>query len=205
MGLNSIYRTFFFILFLSVLNLTARAGENRSNLGVIENELKSALDSVLQKILPGGDEIEIVFKNISDEKIAFLKTYLVDYLENKKNIVRIDTADYKIIIEQFTVAIVYEETNAKFWGVSDELNRQIIVTLRGVIESFKDHRFYALRIDRKYNDKISLHNKQTIENSPYSFSRGKLLRRSSWKSVIEPVVVSISAVTIILLFFVLRT
>ncbi len=205
MGLNSIYRTFFFILFLSVLNLTARAGENRSNLGVIENELKSALDSVLQKILPGGDEIEIVFKNISDEKIAFLKTYLVDYLENKKNIVRIDTADYKIIIEQFTVAIVYEETNAKFWGVSDELNRQIIVTLRGVIESFKNHRFYALRIDRKYNDKISLHNKQTIENSPYSFSRGKLLRRSSWKSVIEPVVVSISAVTIILLFFVLRT
>ena len=181
------------------------AEDNLSNLNVIEKELQNALDSTLQTVIQNGDELEIVFNKISDEKGAFLKTFFIDYLTKNEVTVRIDSAALRLEIEQFDVNIVYNETSAKMWGTSDVFDRQIVIKLKGVIDDQKSNQFRSLNVDKKFTDKISSKNMKAIENSPYSFTAGRLLKKSSWTNFVEPVVVSISAATIILLFFILRT
>ncbi len=205
MKLNFIHRVFFFAALFGTAVLLFSAEEDIPNLSVIENQLQSRLDSTLQSALRQGDEIKIVFDHVSNEKKAFLKTFFTDYFAEKKVKVRIDSAAVKVIIEQFDVKIVYKETSAKVWGVSSELNRQIVVNLRGVVEDRKSDVIRALHVDKTYMDKISTENVKDIEKSPYSFTTGRLLKKSSWTNLVEPVVVSVSAAVIILLFFVLRT
>ena len=205
MILNLINRVFFFVLIFADIGLLLSAENNLSNLNIIEKELQNALDSTLQAVIQGGEELELVFNDISDEKKAFLKTFFIDYLTKKEVTVRIDSAALNLEIEQFDVKIVYNETSAKVWGISDVFDREIVIILKGVIEDQKNNKLHSLSVDKISADKISSKNIKNIENSPYSFTRGRLLKKSSWTNFVEPVVVSISAATIILLFFILRT
>jgi hypothetical protein len=178
---------------------------NLRNQFVIEQGLQTKLDSTFSSLLRSKREINIAYKNISDEKIAFLKTFFVDYFDKRGVVVRIDSALFRINVEQFDVNIVYTKSSASLWGVSEKINRKVSVILKGLVENRMDNRYIPLNINMVYADVVNVMDLDFIENSPYTFTKGVSVNKSSWKNFIEPVVVSVSVATVIFLFFVLRT
>jgi hypothetical protein len=179
-----------------------------NNQMIIERELKSGVDSLLIPALTDSGEEEFVIRyndHISDEKIAFLKTFFIGYLNRKGKVVHADSADYELKIEQFDINIVYHETDAALWGVSDNLQRTVYIKLNGWIKREKYDQYLPLDVENNYSDFITRDAVSWADKSPYSFTAGQLAKKRSWKNYIEPLVVSISTAAVVLLLFVLRT
>ncbi len=194
------------LIFLFIgLNLLIAEENIISNQIIIENELKSTLDSTIGSTFLKGEDLIIKYNHLSDEKIAFLKTLFIKHFTSKGLIVRRDSAKYKIEIEQFETNIVYKNITGSVWGVGDMAERNVSIKLDGWIEKYINNMYVPFRVDRRIIDEIKFSNIQGIEKSPYSFTTGRMLKKTSWISYIEPIVVSISAATVIILFFVLRT
>jgi hypothetical protein len=200
-----VYEKSIIILLLSGFVLLFGIDKNLQNQFLIEYVLQSKLDSTLIPLFRNKIDVTVSYDHISDEKIAFLKTFFVDYLDKRGAVVHIDSGLISINIEQFDVNIVYTKSSASMMGLSEKINREVVVRLKGWLEDREDNRYIPINLLTTHIDEINEMDLDAIENSPYTFTKGVSIQKPSWKNYLEPVVVSISVVTVILLFFVLRT
>ena len=191
-------------LFIGFTSINAQE-KNISNQAVIENGLQSTLDSTIRSTFKKGDDLIIHFNHVSDEKISFLNTFFIKYFSKKGLIVKKDSANYKLEIEQFSINITYKESSASLWGTGDNAQRNVSIKMTGWIEENINKKYIPFNVDRIVKDEMSIHNIREIETSPYTFTTGQVFKKSSWANYVEPFVVSVTAATVILLFFVLRT
>ena len=200
--INNIVSLIFLLIGFTSINAQEK---NISNQAVIENGLQSTLDSTIRSTFEKGDDLIIHFNHVSDEKISFLNTFFINYFSKKGMIVKNDSAKYKIEIEQFAINITYKESSASLWGVNDKAQRNVSVKMTGWIEENINNKYIPFYVDKTVVDEMNINSIKDIENSPYSFTTGQVFKKSSWTNYVEPFVVSVTAATVILLFFVLRT
>jgi len=200
--INSVVSLVFLLIGINSINAQEK---NISNQAVIENGLQSTLDSTIGSTFKKGDDLIVHFNHISDEKISFLNTFFIKYFSKKGLIVKKDSAKYKIKIEQFAINITYKKSSASLWGINDKAQRNVSVKMTGWIEENINNKYIPFNVDRTVVDEMNINSIKEVENSPYSFTTGRVFKEPSWKNYVEPFVVSVTAATVILLFFILRT
>jgi hypothetical protein len=198
-------KIFYFFSGLFFIPFLIFASENESNLVWIENNLDSIFDSLEIAPYSNLEHAELEFGKISGEKFGFLKSQLIRYLD----VHGLDdkAADSVLIrIEQFNIDIVYQQYASGFLGMGSEIVRKNTILLKGWLEKkAAPSVIRSLNVEKTFDQKLATDNTAQLEESPYSFTRGRMIELSLWKNVVEPVMVSVSVATLVYLFFSVRS
>ena len=190
----------FFIPFLIL------ASENENNLTWIENNLNSVLDSLQIAKYADLEHSELNLSNVKGEKYGFLKNHLIKYLSGVATGHQRAADSVVIQIEQFDVAIVYEQSSQGFLDLETETIRKNRILLSGWLETKSENPLIvSLNTKKTFSEKLATDNIRQLEESPYSFTKGMLTEASLWVNVVEPVMVSSAVAFLVYLFFSVRS
>ena len=200
MKIFNFIRGLFFIPFLIL------ASENENNLTWIENNLTSIFDSLKIAEYADLDHSELDFKNIKGEKFGFLKNQVISYLAQKNSGGQGFKDSVLIQIEQFDVAIVYEQSSQGFLDLETGTKRKNRILLAGWLETKSANpQRVSLNTKKTFVEKLTTDNFRQLEESPYTFTEGSTIEVSLWVNVVEPVMVSSAVAFLVYLFFSVRS
>lgn len=196
-----ILRLFFLILIPPLLLFSQ---EPITNIEWIEKNLYSIFDSLNVKESVNDRIVKINFGVVKGEKRGFIKSKLLSYLTHK--IPDGDQTNFiNFHVEQFNIAIVYEQNSGGFLLFDTYYLRKNRITFIGWIEDFEDKPIQSFNINKVFSEKLNIDNLSQIEESPYSFVKGETKELSFWTNTLEPILVGGSISVIVYLFFSVRS
>jgi hypothetical protein len=206
-------------LFISVLliaqvivNGRCYAGE-KSNINVIDSLIVSSVVEQFKAIISEDtDSLAIDVSQLEWEKSNYLKILIGNLATEKSFKVFRNynlTSSFQglvLTINQFTTGVYYSKPFEKSFLGKNFVTRQIETELRGQFYSARTEEVIKV-LDKKaiYADDILYGIIAEIENSNYSFTKGKRESYSFWEKIYEPVLVIASVAVVVYLFFSQRT
>jgi hypothetical protein len=185
----------------------------QSNIDIIDSLSADIIEREViahKNILP--DSIFIKLISPDQEKIDYLTIILGNVLtENSFNVYRnyysgLSFQGVVLEITKFAVNLSYGQSGEDIERDNDYIGRNIVVQILGQIYNLETGRILkSVDGTNSYYDEIEYRQIDTIEKSPYSFTRGIKGEYSNWQSWIEPVIVVASVAVSVFLFFTLRT
>lgn len=179
----------------------ANAQEFQSNLDIIETVYTNTLDSLLTDF----PEYDLQLSEIDREYQSFLRSGWIHFWIGKQGLEANDSVTFVFVVDRFNAIVTYHEDLKRLTGFSEELKRQIDMEFRGwivtksnlkIIQSFSSWKHHS--------DYISKSQLDTIEKSPYAFTKGNLVTKSVWTRYLEPLIIVSAVSTIVYLFFNVR-
>ncbi len=200
-----ILRISFLAIYL-LLHVVSYGQTVKTNQRILEERLVSILDSLNISMPVDSSEVSLKVGTIAGEKRFFLKNRLIHYFSQKDITINSKNARLQFEVEQFNVKFIYYEENRRLFGMDNKLQRKMYLQFDGWLEdSLSGRALNYFSIDKNYYDYIDGNRIDFIEQSAYSFTRGRLITTSKWTKYIEPVIVVLSVATAVYLFFSLRT
>lgn len=182
------------------------AEENKSNLEWIESNLSSILDSLQISDFCDSENTTLDFGVIKGEQFGFVKSRIIEFLEENKNKTSFQSDSILLRIEQFSTRIVYVQKSTGFLNLSTQYSRKNLIVLTGWLEDQTNNKILkSLDVNKIFVQKINADDFTSLEKSPYQFTRGTTEELSVWHKTIEPVMVVTSFAVIIYLFFSVRS
>lgn len=200
-----ILRISFLAIYL-LLHVVSHGQTVKTNQKILEERLVLILDSLNIAMPVDSSEVSLQIGTIAGEKRFFLKNRLIQYFSQKDIAINSKNARLQFEVEQFNVKFIYYEENRRLFGMDNKLQRKMYLQFDGWLEdSLSGRALNYFSIDKNYYDYIDGNRIDSIEQSAYSFTRGRLITTSKWTKYIEPVIVVLSVATAVYLFFSLRT
>jgi hypothetical protein len=184
-----------------------------NNISVIDSLVVSSILEEFETIhSEDADSLAIDVSELEWERSNYLKILVGNFATEKSFKVFRNynpTSSFQglvLAINRFTTSIKYSKPFEKSFLGKNFTTRRIETELRG--------QFYSARtdevkkaIDKKaqYTDEIPYGSIAEIENSSYSFTRGKRDDYSFWEKIYEPALVIASVSIVVYLFFTQRT
>lgn len=201
----------FYILLL--LTAMSSIGMGRSNIDIIDSLTIAIIeDEVIAHNNSLSDSIIIKLVSPDQEDIDYLTIILGNVLsENSFNVYRNYSSGLSfqgIVLEviKFAVEVTYTQSSNARDRDQEYVNRKIVVGLAGQIYDVPTGKILkSVTGTRSYSDEIIYQDIEMLENSPYSFTRGKRGEYTHWEKWIEPVIVVTSVAVVAFLFFNIRT
>lgn len=179
----------------------ANAQEFQSNLDIIETVYSSTLDSLLTDF----PEYDLQLSDVDREYQSFLRSGWIHFWIGKQGPEVDDSVMFVFVVDRFNAIVTYHEDLKRLTGFSEELDRQIDMEFRGWVVTKSDSKVIQSFSSRKhYSDFVSKSQLDTIEKSPYTFTKGNLVTKSVWTRYLEPLVIVSAVSTIVYLFFSVR-
>jgi len=177
------------------------------NQKVIENLFFQALDSILidEAIRTGSPNYD--FENLNDEQKSFCRSRIVKYFDQKKLQPSDKVENRKLIIQQFEPQIKYFESVGQLFGAGKRIKRQISLKFSAYLsdpEKLSDNAAYW-ELNLKQVDQVDRTKIRSLEQSPYSFTRGNWASFSAWTRILQPMVIIGSMTILVYLFYSLRS
>jgi hypothetical protein len=175
-----------------------------SNQEIIQLYVLKKVDSLILANLDNIERLNINFGIADKEKIYFLKNTLLE-LDNAHQLsFDIRSAKNKLVFSEIDFKVSYQPLGWRFLGFGGELNRKIIIHLKGWIQQPNSH-LRKFNISGELHSLISEDEKKAAEASVYTFLKGKITVGGVWEKYAEPVVVTLSTAIIGYLFFHMRS
>lgn len=194
----------FFLISLLLGNSISR-GQVLSNQQIAELQMQEIMDSLFLQ-LEGKDHIcSLQSSGLGNEKGAFLLNNFVSYNHAKNRAVALDSAERILVFENFELQIQYLEQSLKLAGFSSIMIRRSTLSVQGyIIDNLSKRAGAPFSFERSYQDEIEAGMIEEIEQSAYSFFKGKMVSAIFWTKYIEPTLVVFSVAGLIYLFFTMR-
>lgn len=190
-----------FNLFFTV-NVFSQINTNQE---IIEFRTIEVLDSIALKIPDNVDVIALDFNNNDEEIKSFLLNQFVKYFAKYNITISLDSAAFKIVLENIDIKTDYQETKRGILGLSSKIKRIILFKVSGfIIDINKMDVIDTIQFDSIYDDVVKISELNIIENSQYAFCRGTMINALSWTKYIEPAIVLASVAGIVFLLFTMR-
>ncbi|HGY56988.1 MAG TPA: hypothetical protein ENK44_14870 [Caldithrix abyssi] len=173
-----------------------------TNQEIVEKRIYSVFDSLLRVSSQSARQISFEAGTIPPENNVFLQSVFYRACEKNDWQVNVDSAQTRLIVENFDVEVAFNETTPNILGFGGEYLRRIDVQLNGWIRQKQINPF---TVQYLYQDSVNEQLYEESLKSRYRFLRGRLNASSGWTIYLEPAVVILSAVTLIYLFFIMRT
>lgn len=202
----------FFLVFQVIVGGKSYSREI-NNISVIDSLVVSSILEEFETIhSKDADSLAIDVSELEWERSNYLKILVGNFATEKSFKVFRNynpTSSFQglvLAINRFTTSIKYSKPFEKSFLGKNFTTRRIETELRG--------QFYSARtdevkkaIDKKaqYTDEIPYGSIAEIENSSYSFTRGKRDDYSFWEKIYEPALVIASVSIVVYLFFTQRT
>lgn len=181
-----------------------QSSEIKNNLQWIESNLAQVFDSLqFDSRITKAAAANINFGAVKGEYKGFLKNNLINWLEKNTN--SDPGPGKKLSVEQFNIQIVYEQNSSGFLGLGTTYYRRNQIVLQGWIAEESGAEIDAIQFKRDFVQKLETDDFTELEESPYSFTRGKTLELSMWTKTIEPVMALSAVAVIVYLFFSVRS
>ncbi len=186
------------------------AGQTQSgvipNLQVLEQQMVQPIVQSIMHTIPIGERLTLQITG-DTELAAWLSEQLIQHLLVKKfrvyNTATLDV-NYIVRIKIDTVSITYFPMSHQWWGGVKEWQRKVQLKGRLTIISAKQELLTVQQLDTVFEDQFS-GGWQKLETQQWSFTRGKVIDRSPWRRWVEPILISAATITVIALFFTVRS
>ncbi len=176
-----------------------------TNQEIVEFKTIELLDSIVLKLPNNIDTIALDFNNNNEEIKSFLLNQFVKYFAKYNITISLDSAAFKVVLENIDIKTKYQETKRGILGLSSIIERIILFKVSGfIIDSNKMEVMNTIQFDSTYDDVVKTSELNIIENSQYTFCRGTMINALSWTKYIEPGIVLASVVGIVFLLFTMR-
>ena len=184
-----------------------------NNISVIDSLVVSSILEEFETIhSEDADSLAIDVSELEWERSNYLKILVGNFATEKSFKVFRNynpTSSFQglvLAINRFTTSIKYSKPFEKSFLGKNFTTRRIETGLRGQFYSARTEEVKKA-IDKKaqYTDEIPYGSIAEIENSSYSFTRGKRDDYSFWEKIYEPALVIASVAIVVYLFFTQRT
>lgn len=166
------------------------------------NELSNRLallgnDKIYSLNVPAGKGLDVYFKSIIEKKFQGYRIIFGDTTLK---------SDYIININSIILKTLYPEIKTEYGFGNKIIKRNLRVSFYvSLYKSEPKQEIYTYKFNDKYTDNVNYEMLEFIENSGYDFTKGKLSGENIFQKILVPaVVVSASAIAIIL-FFIVRS
>ena len=194
------YITVFTLILLVMSGLKAQS--ELSNLTLAEQMYTQVIDS----LLVGVPEPELNVSGLSADMQTFLRSGWIQYWASKTSIPVQDSTKSVFNMDKCNISITYHEDAWKLTGFKKQFKREFTISLRGWLEEKQSKKvlksFLVQKTKMGFIEQEEMHQ---VENSPFIFTKGRMQTKSLWTRYIEPVLVTVSVVTMVYLFFSVRT
>ncbi len=198
-----------FLLFCFLaLNFNVFAQKSASNEQVIENLFFNLLDSLNDAGAFKTKTVILKFEGLSPEEKAFCRVRLIKYFNSRGVNVLQSAKDQKeedalvFTLAEFVPRVEYVERLLSVAGFSRGVQRRVRLKLKAWTGN---DRLNYWQLQSVAADQIGRNQTAELEQSPYSFTRGKWVTYSIWTRLLEPFIVIGSMSVLIYLFYTLRT
>lgn len=175
-----------------------------TNQEIVEFRTIEVLDSIALKLPDHVDVIALDFNN-NEEIKSFLLNQFVKYFTKYNITISLDSAAFKVVLENINIKTEYQETKRGILGLSSKIKRIILYNVSGyIIDSNKMDIIDTIQFESIYDDVVKTSELSMIEDSQYTFCRGTMINALSWTKYIEPGIVLASIAGIVFLLFTMR-
>ncbi|NOX88020.1 MAG: hypothetical protein GXO77_03270 [Calditrichaeota bacterium] len=196
----------FLLIWAGFLVYGLAADQAARNEQLIEKIFFRILDSLKVSKQFDSTGVYVQFDKLDPEKRSFCRSRLIKYFSQKKIAVSEKKQGRLLVIQQFDPVVEYYEPAAEILGFSGQIKRRVLLRFRGWTGSPSaavPNLFWEMESDTM--DVIDRGQIERVEQSPYTFTRGKWVSYSTWTRFLEPFIIIGSVTILIFLFYSLRT
>jgi len=175
-----------------------------TNQQIVEARTDLMLDSISTNLPDSLNLISIKINSNNQEIKSFLLNQFAQYFAKKKITVSLDSAAFRIVIENFSAIVEYQENKAGILGLNRELRRNIFFKANGFIIDNSMIIIDTFKFDSIHDDDVRSSDLNMIENSPYLFCHGITVSATNWTKYIEPGIIIASVASVVFLLFTMR-
>ena len=201
-----------FVIFFVVLSGKNYAQEI-SNIGRIDSLITSVLQGHFDELRSEGyDSLVIDVAKLDWEKGNYLKILIGN--QAAKNSFKVfrnynESSSFQglvLTIDQFSIKIEYSRPYNKAFLGRNYIERRFDINLNGQFYFIRnDEVLRPIDIVSKFSDELLYGSIEDVEDSNYSFSKGRREDYTFWEKIYEPVLVIASVGVVVYLFFTQRT
>ncbi len=178
-----------------------------TNQTAIETLFFKALDSVLTAAAIPGQSLNIEFENLNDEQKAFCRSRLFKFFDQQNFQLTDKNKGQRLVIQQFEPQIKYFESMGQMLGAGKSIKRRVSLKFSAYLVDLPEReargRYWELKL--WHEDQVDRTRIRSLEQSPFSFTRGNWVSFSAWTRILQPMVVIGSLTIVVYLFYSLRS
>lgn len=172
----------------------------KTNIVWIKENSRYVLQNSLSRYLNNASP-KLTFFNISTEHQNLLKSLFATKINAEQQNPKQQGNAHRIHIEHYKTEIVYKQSSVGFLSLFTHTTRFNNVQIKGWVENYEGQILHAFNLNETMQNNIKDADIEALEESPYSFSKGKMESASVWNRIIEPAFATIGIAAITYLFY----